>query len=129
MRIRGLKRDSSIVIPQRAVLQGAKGYYVWVVDGEGKAARREVEIGDWQGEGWFINHGLLPGERVVVDGAIRLSPGAILKVVDASAPMSAATGIPEGPPEGAEGRDTPGSAIENTVAPPPVAPGSTSMGQ
>jgi membrane fusion protein (multidrug efflux system) len=129
VQLRGAMRPNSILLPQRAVLQGAKGHYVWVVDGEGKAARREVEIGDWKGDGWFISHGLLPGEQVVVDGAIRLSPGAILKVIDASAPMSAATGIPEGPAEGAEGRDMPGSAIENTVAPPPGAPGSTSMGQ
>ena len=129
VQLRGAMRPNSILLPQRAVLQGAKGHYVWVVDGEGKAARREVEIGDWQGDGWFINHGLLPGEQVVVDGAIRLSPGAILKVVDASAPMSAATGVPLGPATGAGGGDIPGSTIENTVAPPPGAPGSTSMGQ
>ncbi len=62
VRLRGAMRPNSILLPQRAVLQGAKGHYVWIVDGEGKAARREVEIGDWQGEGWFINQGLLPGE-------------------------------------------------------------------
>lgn len=129
VQLRGAMRPNSILLPQRAVLQGAKGHYVWVVDGEGKAARREVEIGDWQGEGWFINHGLLPGERVVVDGAIRLSPGAILKVVNASAPMSAATAVLSGPTAGAGEGDTPRSTVENTVAPPPGPPGSTSMGQ
>jgi membrane fusion protein (multidrug efflux system) len=129
VQLRGAMRPKSILLPQRAVLQGAKGHYVWVVDGEGKAARREVEIGDWQGEGWFISHGLLPGEQVVVDGAIRLSPGSILKVVEASAPMSAATGVSSGPAGGPEGGDIPGSTIENTAAAPPGAPGSTSMGQ
>ncbi|SDA15600.1 membrane fusion protein, multidrug efflux system [Nitrosospira sp. Nsp18] len=129
VQLRGAVRPNSILLPQRAVLQGAKGHYVWVVDGEGKAARREVEIGDWQGEGWFISNGLLPGEQVVVDGAIRLTPGSILKIVDASAPMSAATGVSSGPAGGPEGSDIPGSTIENTVAAPPGAPGSTSMGQ
>jgi membrane fusion protein (multidrug efflux system) len=129
VQLRGAMRPNSILLPQRAVLQGAKGHYVWVVDGEGKAARREVEIGDWQGEGWFINHGLLPGEQVVVDGAIRLSPGTILKVVNASAPMSAAIAVPLAPSTGAGEGDMPRSTVENTVAPPPGAPGSTSMGQ
>jgi membrane fusion protein, multidrug efflux system len=126
VQLRGAMRPNSILLPQRAVFQGAKGHYVWVLDGEGKAARREVEIGDWQGEGWFINHGLLRGERVVVDGAIRLSPGAILKVVDASAPMSAATGVPSDAAPDTAGSGARGRAVENTIAPQPGAPGSIS---
>jgi membrane fusion protein (multidrug efflux system) len=126
VRLRGAMRPNSILLPQRAVLQGAKGHYVWVVDGEGKAARREVEIGDWQGEGWFINHGLQPGDVVVVDGAIRLSPGAILKVIDASAPMSAASGVPSDAAPDTAGSGAPGRAVENTIAPQPGAPGSIS---
>lgn len=126
VRLRGAMRPNSILLPQRAVLQGAKGHYVWIVDGEGKAARREVEIGDWQGEGWFINQGLLPGEVVVVDGAIRLSPGVILKVVNSSAPISAASdGLPDATAD-TGGSGATGRAVENTVAPRPGAPGSTS---
>ena len=126
LRLRGAMRPNSILLPQRAVLQGAKGHYVWIVDGEGKAARREVEIGDWQGEGWFINQGLLPGEVVVVDGAIRLSPGVILKVINSSAPISAASdGLPDATADTAGSGGT-GCAVENTVAPRPGAPGSTS---
>ncbi|WP_082204658.1 efflux RND transporter periplasmic adaptor subunit [Nitrosospira briensis] len=110
--LKGAIRPHSILVPQRAVLQGAKSYYVWVIDKDGKAARREVEIGDWQGDGWFINHGLLVGESVVVDGAIRLSPGAALKVVDTSVSVDAASGT------------APGVRVENTPAEIPRAPGS-----
>jgi membrane fusion protein (multidrug efflux system) len=99
------------------------------VDGEGKAARREVEIGDWQGEGWFINQGLQPGDIVVVDGAMRLSPGTILKVIDASAPMSAASGVPSDAAADTAGSNVPGRAVENTIAPQPGAPGSISSEQ
>lgn len=129
VRLRGAIRPKSILLPQRAVLQGAKGHYVWVVDGEGKAARREVEIGDWQGDGWFINQGLLPGEVVVVDGAIRLSPGAILKVIDSSAPMSAASGVPSDAAADTAGSGAPGLAVENTIVLQPGAPGSISSKQ
>lgn len=119
VRLKGAIRPASILLPQRAVLQGAKGYYVWVIDDAGTAVRREVEIGDWQGDNWFINHGLLPGERVVVDGAIRLSPGRALDATDisvvpgaaSSAPGVAGTAMEKMPlPESATSPGTAGSA-------------------
>lgn len=79
--VKGAVRPNGILIPQRAVLQGAKGHYVWIIDKDGKAEKRDVETGDWQGDDWFISQGLNAGERIVVDGAIRVSPGVALKVV------------------------------------------------
>lgn len=84
-RVLGAVRPNAILVPQRAVLQGAKGHYVWLVDKEGKAEQRAVGVGDWNGDNWFINKGLMPGERVVVDGAVRVSPGAALKIAEAPA--------------------------------------------
>lgn len=78
----GGMRPGAILVPQRAVLQGAKSHYVWVIDKEGKARERVVEVGDWHGDDWFINQGLRPGERVVVDGAVRVASGVPLKIVD-----------------------------------------------
>lgn len=85
VRVHGAVRPSAMLVPQRAVLQGAKGHYVWVVNGEGKAEQRLVEVGDWHGDDWFIRKGLQPGERIVVDGAIRVAAGAPLKVTGAPA--------------------------------------------
>jgi membrane fusion protein (multidrug efflux system) len=79
-RVFGSSRPGAIRLPQRAVQQGAKGHYVWVVGNDGKARQRVVEVGDWYGDDWFINDGLRPGERVVVDGAGRVTPAAPLKV-------------------------------------------------
>jgi membrane fusion protein (multidrug efflux system) len=67
-------------LPQRAVQDGAKGHYVWVIGNDGKARQRAVEVGDWIGDDWFISNGLKAGERVVVDGAGRVSPNAPLRV-------------------------------------------------
>ena len=53
-----------------------------------KVEQRVVEVGDWLGNDWFINQGLQPGERVVVDGAIRLSAGAAVNVVAAHVPAA-----------------------------------------
>ena len=43
-------RPNAILVPQRAVQQGAKGHFVWVVDKDGKAEQRPVMVGDWYGD-------------------------------------------------------------------------------
>ncbi len=78
--VRGATRPNAIVVPQRAVQQGAKSHFVWVVGKDGKAERRAVEPGPWSGDDWVIDQGLRAGEQVVVDGAIRVAQGAQLKV-------------------------------------------------
>ena len=75
-RLIGAVRPNAIVVPQRAVQQGAKGHYAWVIGKDGKAEQRPVQVGDWHGDDWFVAQGLEAGDRVVVDGTLRLSPGA-----------------------------------------------------
>jgi membrane fusion protein (multidrug efflux system) len=77
-RIHGAVRPGAILIPQRAVQQGAKGHYVWVVTSDNKAEYRPVTVGEWNGDDWFINEGLKAGDEVVVDGGLTLQPGAAL---------------------------------------------------
>jgi membrane fusion protein (multidrug efflux system) len=89
-RVSGAIRPNAILVPQRAVLQGAKSHFVWVVDNESKAHERVVETGEWHGDDWFITEGLKSGERVVVDGAIRVVADTPLKITGApAAPASA----------------------------------------
>lgn len=76
----GAVRPNAILVPQRAVQQGSKSHFVWVVSKDGKAEQRVVDVGEWSGDDWVINQGLRVGEQVVVDGAIRVAPGAALKV-------------------------------------------------
>jgi membrane fusion protein (multidrug efflux system) len=79
-RVYGASRPQAMQLPQRAVQQGSKGHYVWVIGTDGKARQRAVEVGDWNGDDWFISDGLKPGERVIVDGAGRVTPTAPLRV-------------------------------------------------
>jgi membrane fusion protein (multidrug efflux system) len=72
-------------VPQQAVLQGAQGFFVWIVDDEGKAQVRGVEVGDWQGDDWFITSGLSPGDKVITDGIVRLAKGVPVKIADTEA--------------------------------------------
>ena len=79
--ISGAVRPNAILVPQRAVQQGAGGNFVWVIAADGKAQPRPVGVGDWHGDEWFIMEGLNAGDRVVVDGALTLAPGAAVTVV------------------------------------------------
>lgn len=83
VRLKGATRPNAVAVPQRAVQQGAKGHFVWAVDKDGKAELRPVTVGEWYGDQWFINAGLKPGDQVVVDGGLRLRPGAVVKATPA----------------------------------------------
>jgi membrane fusion protein, multidrug efflux system len=75
VRLTGAVRPNAIVVPQRAVQEGSEGHFVWVVDKEGKARPRPVEVGRWHGSGWLVSEGLRSGDQVVVDGALGLHAG------------------------------------------------------
>jgi membrane fusion protein (multidrug efflux system) len=74
-RLIGALRRNSILVPQRAVQQTSKGHVVWVVEKNGRAEPRPVTVGTWHGNDWFIDEGLHAGDRVVVDGVLKLRPG------------------------------------------------------
>lgn len=81
--VEGSTRPQAIVLPQRAVMDGPQGKFVYVADrsaeGRDVALPRPVAVGDWvQLEGerlWIIESGLKAGERVVVEGMGKLFPG------------------------------------------------------
>jgi membrane fusion protein (multidrug efflux system) len=80
-RVSGAIRPNATLVPQRAVLQGSKSHFVWVVDDQQKAHQRVIEVGDWHAEQWFVSDGLKAGERIVVDGALRVTADAQLKIL------------------------------------------------
>lgn len=90
VRLSGATRPNAIVVPQRAVLEGPQGKFVYVVNAESKAEPRPVEVGEWSGDAWIIVSGLKGGERVIVDGVMRIGPGAPVKVADPGAAKDAA---------------------------------------
>lgn len=74
--LKGATLAQAVTVPQRAVLEGPRGKFVYVVDAKGRAEVRPVEVGEWSGESWIITGGLTSGERVIVDGVMKLGPGA-----------------------------------------------------
>ncbi len=92
LKIKGDVKTDAVLIPQRAVLQGPKGPFVFVVNAEDKIEMRDVAASAWQGDQWLIDGGLKSGERVVVNGLMKIGPGAPVKAV----PLGAGS-----PPDGA----------------------------
>jgi membrane fusion protein (multidrug efflux system) len=81
--LKGATRPNAIAVPQRAVLEGPQGKFVYVLSADSKAEPRPVQVGDWVGEDWIINSGLKPGDKVIVDGTARIfAPGSPVVVAD-----------------------------------------------
>jgi RND family efflux transporter MFP subunit len=78
----------ALLVPQAAVTQVQSMYLLAVVTPDNKAVFRPVKPGERVGTNWIISEGLQPGERVVVDGLLKL------QMVAAQAPELAKTGIP-----------------------------------
>jgi membrane fusion protein (multidrug efflux system) len=81
--LQGAVRPNAITVPQRAVLEGPQGKFVYVVDEKGAAQPRLVQAGEWAGKGeWIITDGVKAGDRVIVDGVMRLGPGAPVRIAE-----------------------------------------------
>ncbi|HKW47271.1 MAG TPA: efflux RND transporter periplasmic adaptor subunit [Gemmatimonadaceae bacterium] len=82
-------RNGAIAVPTTAVLNGQEGTYVYVVDSEKNAHVRTVSVGQAVGNFTVIEHGVEPGEHVVVDGQSRLVPGAKVEAKEQATPVAA----------------------------------------
>lgn len=112
----GAQRPNAILVPQRAVLQGPQGRFVYVVNGEGKAEIRPVQVGDWVGEMWVIESGLASGDKVIVDGVMKIGPGAPVKIAEANAnPTPGAAGPGANGPGAAAGTKPAAPAAKSTA--------------
>ena len=68
-------KERAILVPQRAVTEMQGSYQVAVVTPENKVEIRPVKVGRRSGSLWIIDHGVEPGERVVVEGLQKVKAG------------------------------------------------------
>jgi membrane fusion protein, multidrug efflux system len=81
VRLVGFVRENALAVPQRAVQTGLGRQYVFVVGKGDTVATRDIQAGPWAGDLWIIDRGLMPGDRVVVDGLQKVAPGRPVKPV------------------------------------------------
>ncbi len=80
--VKGLSKPNAVTVPERAVSQGPKGTFVYVVDEQGMARIRPVTTGNTAGGRWVVESGLAAGDRVIIEGLPKVRPNAPVKVVD-----------------------------------------------
>jgi multidrug efflux system membrane fusion protein len=81
-----------VVVPTPAVQTGQTGEYVYVVKPDQTAEQRPVTIGIQHQGLTVVQKGLVGGETVVIDGQLRLAPGAKVNVKEAL--LSTNAGVP-----------------------------------
>lgn len=81
VRFRTEERHGVIVIPQRAVQQLQSIQTVYTLSADNKVQARAVKTGERVGEGWIVEQGLRSGDRVVVEGQVRVRPGMVVRPV------------------------------------------------
>jgi multidrug efflux system membrane fusion protein len=82
VRLRVQTERNALTVPAIAVQRGPDGAYVYVVHPDHTATRQEVKTGHEDLQLAVVTSGLADGDKVVVDGASRLSDHAAVSVVE-----------------------------------------------
>lgn len=102
-------RPNALVVPSAAIQSGVDGSYVWTADtdaqGAASVSMKPVKVALTQGQIAILDGGVARGDKVVVDGADRLRPGAHIIATDLqpvrtpAAPVSADLNHPKNTPQ------------------------------
>ena len=72
----------AILIPQQAVSRDPKGNpLTLIVDAKGTVQQRPLVLDRAIGDAWLVSSGLAQGERVIVEGMLKVKPGIPVKAV------------------------------------------------
>jgi membrane fusion protein, multidrug efflux system len=77
-------QPNAVVVPTAALQTSQNGTYVYLVEQDLTAKQQPVKVGWNVGEDTVIASGLQPGQRVVTDGQLRLTPGAKVDIKSGS---------------------------------------------
>lgn len=92
--------EQVVLVPQQGVGRNPKGNpYALVVDEAGKVQQRMLTLDRAIGDRWLVTAGLKAGEHLIVEGMMRVRPGATVKEVPWGEPKAdAKTSNPNRPP-------------------------------
>jgi multidrug efflux system membrane fusion protein len=108
------ERQQALTVPSAVVQRGQDGLFAYVVDADDKARVQPITVADALGNTTVVTQGLAAGDRVVVDGQYRLTPGARVAEVHADSGKSG----------GGKGKGGGSAGAGGTQSPPSSAPAS-----
>jgi multidrug efflux system membrane fusion protein len=83
-------KPGAVLVPAASPQDSAKGPFVYVVKDDSTAEARPVKLGQRQGDLIVVEDGLKPGERVILNGQIAVTPGGKVRVDQGNAGGNAA---------------------------------------
>ena len=114
---------AGILAPQQGVTRDPKGdATALVVNAQGKAEQRQLQVVRAIGDKWLVNQGLAPGDRLIVEGLQRVRPGMAVRAVPAGSPARPGPANGAGAPGGGAGPGPQGGGRPATDASAPASP-------
>ncbi len=81
--------EQAILVPQQAVSRDPKGNpLALIVDASGKVEQRPLSLDRAIGNRWLVASGLQAGDKVIVEGALKVRPGVEVRTVPFEAPAA-----------------------------------------
>jgi membrane fusion protein (multidrug efflux system) len=71
----GVQLDDALAVSKAAVLFAQSGPMVWIVGDDDKVRPRPLKIQESWRDRWIVQQGVQPGERVIVEGLLKVRPG------------------------------------------------------
>lgn len=88
-----------VTLPSQAIQRGPNGFYVYRLKDDSTVEKRDIRVsGDSAGVS-YVETGLAEGDRIVVDGQYKLTPGAKVSAKPAAAPAAAPSAKSANPDE------------------------------
>ncbi len=79
--VKGITRSNVIAIPDKAVMQGPQGTFVYAVDAESKASIKPIKLGLLTEKGRLVESGLQEDDTIIVEGMMKIRPNQLVQVV------------------------------------------------
>jgi len=74
--------QNALLVPQKAVTEMQSAKIVYVVSPENKVQLRSVVLGQRVGQDYIVTEGLKPGEKIIVEGLMKVRPGSAVIPTD-----------------------------------------------
>ena len=81
VQVEGVAIQNATTVPRRAVMSSAQGNFVWVVGKENAVELRPVRLSGDTGDLALLSEGVRAGDRVIVEGVLKVQPGVKVKPV------------------------------------------------
>jgi multidrug efflux system membrane fusion protein len=94
VRLRLYVDQNALTVPASAVVSGQQGSFVFVIQPDSSAATRKVTVDRTAGDLALVSGEVKPGDRVVVDGQLRLRQGSKVQIKARGDSARGATGAP-----------------------------------